>query len=220
MSSNSVLFDAGVLTVDGEAATTTGEFEEAVTDYTAEFAGRDADDLLPAVRRRVDEETVVEPLAALGATDPRTVAELCALADRLEPAADDEWLQLLPPLWLFRGDDYDVRTDGVPAAFVPVPATHLSHLTRVYSPAVVYVWLDDSESCELARRDLEAVFEEPRGVMPFAVYGPADWEFLDREYDLTAGPALLFVRDGAVEARLYGAHGPATVEAELERHRA
>lgn len=217
MSSNDTLFDAGVLTVVDGAATTTETFEDAVEDYVVEFEGRHADDLVPAVRSRVDDEAVVEQLAALGAEDPRTVAKLCALSDRLEPAADDEWLQLLPPLRLFRADG--VRTEGVPEPFIPVPATHLLQLTRVYSPSVVYVWLDESESCELARRDLEEVFEEPQGVMPFAVYGPAYREFLSREYDLTAGPALLFMDDGAVEARLYGAHGPATVEAELKRHR-
>lgn len=215
MSTSNALFAANVLTVADGATKTTEEFEDAVREYGAGFEGCDADDLAPAVRRRVDDDVAVEQFAALGAEDPRTVAELCALADRIGPAADDEWLQLLPPLRLFRDD---VRTEGVPAPFVPVPATHLPHLTRVYSPSVVYAWLDDSESCELARRDLEEVFEEPRGVMPFAVYGPAYKEFLDREYDLTAGPALLFVRDGTVEARLYGAHGPATVEAELERH--
>jgi hypothetical protein len=216
MPSNNALFDVGVLTVVDEAATTTEEFEDAVGEYVAEFEDCDADDLIPAVRSRVDDEAAVEQLAALGAEDPRTVAELCALSDRVEPVADDEWLQLLPPLRLFRDD---VRTEGAPEPFVPVPATHLPQLTRVYSPAVVYAWLDDSRSCELARRDLEGIFEEPRGVMPFAVYGPEYKEFLDREYGLTAGPALLFMRDGRVEARLYGAHGPATVEAELERHR-
>lgn len=218
MPSTHRLFDADILTTVEGATTTTEEFEDAVGGYVAEFEGGDADDLAEVVRRRVDEEAPVEQLAALGEKDPRTVAELCALSDCLEPTADDEWLQLLPPLRLFRDDD--VRNEGVPESFVPVPATHLPELTQVYSPSVVYVWLDDSQSCELARRDLDEVFEEPQGVMPFAVYGPAYKEFFEQEYDLTAGPALLFVTDGTVEARLYGAHGPVTVEAELERHRA
>ncbi|NHN57921.1 MULTISPECIES: hypothetical protein [Halorussus] len=216
MSTSNSLFAASVLTVVDETATTTGEFEDAVGEYATEFEGCDADGLAAAVRRRVDDEEVAEQFAALGAADPRTVAELCALADRVEATEDEEWLQLLPPLRLFRDDD--VRAEGAPDPFVPVPADHLPKLTRVYSPSVVYAWLDDSRSCELARRDLEEVFAEPREVMPFAVYGPAHREFLEREYDLTAGPALLFVRDGTVEARLYGAHGTATVEAELERH--
>lgn len=218
MVSTHTLFDGRILTTVGGETTTTEEFEDAVGEYAAEFADRSADDLLSPLRRRIDDGAVAERFAALGAKDPRTVGELCALSDRLEPTTDDEWLQLLPPLRLFRDDD--VRDEGAPKQFVPVPATHLPELTQVYSPSVVYVWLDDSGSCELARHDLEEVFEEPQGVMPFAVYGPAHREFLDREYGLTAGPALLFVRNGTVEARLYGAHGPATVETELERHRA
>lgn len=216
MSTSNALFAANILTVVEGATTTTEEFEDAVGEYGAEFEGCDADDLVSAVRRRIDDERLVEQFAALGSADSRTVAELCALADHMEPAADDEWLQLLPPLRLFRDDD--VRVEGAPEPFVPVPATHLPQLTQVYSPSVVYAWLDDSRSCELARRDLEKVFEEPRGVMPFAVYGPAYKEFLDEEYNLTAGPALLFMREGTVEARLYGAHGTTTIEAELERH--
>ena len=132
--------------------------------------------------------------------------------------ASPECPDLLPPLRLFRSDD--VRDDEAPTAFVPVPATHLPQLLEVYSPAIVYVWLDDSESSDLAKRDLEAVFDEPRmDVMPFAVCGPAYKEILDQEYDLSAGPAILFTRDGEVESRLYGTHGPATIEAELDRHR-
>jgi len=217
MSTSNALFEADVLTVVGEEATTTESFDAAAEEYLAEFEGASAEALAPAIRRRVDDERVVEPLAELGQKDPRTVAELCALAERLAEDRSDDWLRLLAPLRLFRSDD--VRTDGVPESFVPVPATHLPELTRIYSPSLVYAWLDDSESCELARRDLETVFEEPQGVMPFATYGPAYREFLEREYGLTAGPAVLFVRDGEVEARLYGAHGPDTIATELERHR-
>ena len=215
MVSTDALFADDVLhAADGEVSLSEG-FAAAVERYRAEFEGRDADELAVEIRGRVDDDAVVEPLAALGAEDPRTVAELCALSEWVE--TDGEWLRLLPPLRLFRQDD--VRTDGAPESFVPVPATHLPQLTRVYSPALVYAWLDDDESCDLAKRDLESVFETPQGVMPFAVFGPNYREFLATEYDLTAGPALLFMRDGTVEARLYGAHGPGTVETELARHR-
>lgn len=216
MSLGNSLFDAGVLTtVDGEV-TLTERFEESVESHLAAFEGRSTDELATELRGRVDNEVAVDALAALGDDEPRMIAELCALSDCLEPDDDTDWLRLLPPLRLFRSDVS--RPDGVPESFVPVPATLLPQLTRVYSPTLVYVWLEDSEKCDLAKRDLETVFEEPQGVMPFAVFGPAHREFLDREYDLTAGPALLFMRDGVVEARLYGAHGPGTVQTELERH--
>lgn len=215
MSSERALFDAGVLTVTGEDVTLSEEFEKAVQGYLTDVDA-DVDQIAAEIRGHVTDGAVVEPLAALGAEDPRTVAELRALSDRLDDP--EAAVRLLPPLRLFRSDG--VRTDGVPASFVPVPATHLPQLLAVYSPAIVYVWLDDSESSDLAKRDLEAVFDEPwTDVMPFAVYGPAHKDVLDREYDLSAGPAILFTRDGEVESRLYGAHGPATIEAELDRHR-
>lgn len=215
MSSERALFDADVLAVAGEDVRLSEEFEEAVQEYLKALDD-DVDGIAADIRSHVTDGTIVEPLAALGAEDPRTVAELRALFDRLDDP--EAAVRLLPPLRLFRTDD--VRSDGAPASFVPVPATHLPQLLEVYSPAIVYVWLDDSESSDLAKRDLETVFDEPRtDVMPFAVYGPAYKEVLDREYNLSAGPAILFTRDGEVESRLYGAHGPATIEAELDRHR-
>lgn len=215
MSSERALFDADVLAVTGEDVRLSEGFEEAVQEYLTALDD-DVDRIAADIRGHVTDGAIVEPLAALGAEDPRTVAELRALSDRLDDP--EAAVRLLPPLRLFRSDD--VRSDGAPDSFVPVPATHLPQLLEVYSPAVVYVWLDDSESSDLAKRDLETVFDEPRtDVMPFAVYGPAYKEVLDREYDLSAGPAILFTRDGEVESRLYGAHGPATIEAELERHR-
>lgn len=215
MVSGNPLFDTGVLTTTGEEVTLSDQFEEIVESYLGTFTGYTTAKFAAEIRSRVDDSAVVEPLAALGSDDPRTVAELCALTEFLETS--DEAIQLLAPLWLFRPGD--VRTDGAPDPFIPVSAPELPQLLRIYSPALVYVWLDDSERCDLAKRDLEAVFEEPQNVMPFAVYGPAYKEFLEREYDLSAGPAILFTRDGEVEARLYGAHGAATIEAELARHR-
>lgn len=215
MSSERALFDTDVLRVTGEDVTLSEEFEEKVQEYLTVFEN-DVDQIAAEIRGHVTDEAAVEPLATLGSEDPRTVAELRALSDRLDDP--EAAVRLLPPLRLFRSDG--VRTDGVPESFVPVPADHLPHLLEVYSPAIVYVWLDDSESSDLAKRDLETVFDEPPAdVMPFAVYGPAHKEVLEREYDLSAGPAILYTRDGEVESRLYGAHGPATIEAELDRHR-
>lgn len=251
MSADNPLFASGVLTATAEEVSLSEEFEEAVEEYLSRYSGYTSEEFAGEIEGTVDED-VVEPLATLGESDPRTIAEFRALVDRLDDhhqtheggrstgvvdgtdadgatdvgdgrTVDDgsgkgsTALQVLPTLRLFRDDD--VRADGAPEQFVPVPATQLPQLLRIYSPALVYAWLDDSERCDLAKRDLEAVFEEPQGVMPFAVYGPAYRDFLEREYSVTAGPAMLFTRDGEVEARLYGAHGAATIETELERHR-
>lgn len=208
-----LLFDTGVLTTQRRNVTTTDGFESEIEAYAEEIAALSFEDRANRIRDRVGREGVIEPFAELGADDPRTLAELFALHDRLEPTESDDWLSLLPVLRLFRPKE--MPTDGVPESFIPVPATHLPHLTRIYSPAVVYVWLDDCPPCDTVKEDLESIFEKPRGAMPFAVYGPTDQEFLGEEYDVTAGPALLFVRDGGIDSRLYGAQPEQTVESEL-----
>ena len=208
------LFDAGVLASRGGEVTATERFEARVAEYETEAGDPDADDVGEAVRERVEAGSIVEPLVGLCLEDPRSLAELCALEEYLSPVADD-WLAYLPVLRLFRPDG--VATDGVPESFVPVAAEVLPHLTSVYSPSLVYVWLEDCPPCDAVKEHLEAAFERPRAVQPFAVYGPAHAEFLTETYDVTGGPALLFMRDGEVESRLYGDYGERVVESELER---
>lgn len=211
------LFTTNVLTTWHGEMTTTDHFESVVEKYAAEVEALPPEELANLVRERIGRVSIVEPFAALGTKDPRTVAELCALSDHLEPSSNDDWLSLLPVLRLFRPNE--TPTDGVPESFIPVPAMHVPHLTQVYSPALVYVWLEDCPPCDTTKADLESIFERSEGVMPFAVYGPDYREFLASEYDVTAGPALLFMRQGTIDSRLYGAHSGQTVKAELERLR-
>lgn len=209
------LFAADVLTVQGGDVTTTDAFESRVDGYVVEFETLEPEELAKVVKERDVREAVVEPLAALGADDPRTLAELCALHDLLEPSSDEDWLSLVPVLRLFRPVAEPI--DGAPEQFIPVSGDHVPHLARVFTPTVVYIWLDDCPPCDVMKADLEEVFGRPQDVLPLAVYGPDYREFLTEEYEVTSGPALLFVRDGVVESRLYGAHGIEVVEIELEK---
>lgn len=206
------LFDADVLAARGDRVTTTDRFESLLERYGETSPSRE--EVASTVRDRVGDGDVVEPLVDLCAEDPRTLAELCALEDLLGSPPLDALLGVLPTLRLFRPDPEP--TDGVPDSFVPVPALHVPALSRIYSRCLVYVWLEDCPPCDTVRADLEALFSEPRGVMAFAVYGPASSEFLLEEYDVNAGPALLFMRDGRVDVRLYGAQPRETLESELE----
>lgn len=207
------LFSAGVLRTRGEDVTTTERFEAAVETYAAEVSTLPSGELASLLGERLEREAVVGPFAELGAEDPRTVAELFALQDGLESSSDDDCLALLPVLWLFR--HVETSTEGVPEPFVPVPATYLPHLTRIYSPSLVYVWLDDCPPCEAVKADLESIFEEPRELLPFAVYGPDHREFLAETYDVTAGPVLLFMLGERVDVRLHGAQPERAVRSEL-----
>ena len=210
-----LLFEGGVLTAEGEDVSLTDAFASTVDDYEEVFTDC-SDERTRAVHERIDDdEALAEAFVELGEVDPRSVAELCALSERLDAERADAWLALLPVLRLFRPDP--VPGHGAPAQAIPVAAECLPALTRVYSPALVYVWLDDCPPCESLSARLESTFETPRGVSLFAVYGPRDRSFLDEEYSVTAGPALLFMRDGTIDARLYGDQKGSVLRTELER---
>lgn len=211
------LFSSGVLVERGETVALSSDFEAAVEDYRARVADCSRDELVELLAERVDESRV-DSFVGFGEADAGTVAELCALSDRLHAASDEVLLSLLPALRLFRPQSPPSR--GAPEPFVPVRAELVPHFAAVYSRLLVYVWLDDCPPCDAMRRRLEAVFKRSRDVMPFAVYGPDERAFLGETYDVTAGPALLFIRDGAVDARLYGDHERSVIEAELEHLRA
>lgn len=215
MSTQNALFSDGVLAITDGEVTLSNEFDQQMESERQRLADFTDEELAAEIRDHVADATVVDAVVTLCTDDPEIAAELFSLTQFLNDT--EEVVRLLPTLWLFREDS--VRADGAPESFIPVPADRLPPLLEIYSPALVYVWLDESERCDLAKQDLETVFEAQQQVMPFAVYGPAYKEFLKEEYHLSAGPAILFTRDGEVEARLYGAHGPATIEAELERHR-
>ncbi|WP_117595565.1 thioredoxin family protein [Haloprofundus halophilus] len=212
---NESLFSSGVLVVRDDTVSVSESFVSAVEEYLTAFEESPSDDLVREVSTRLGDETLVDAFVELGRKDPRSVAELCALADKRETSTAAELLSVLPVLRLFRPNS--TLEAGVPDGAIPVPADHLPALSRVYSPLAVYVWLDDCPPCDSLKSRLESLFEEPRGMQLFAVYGPDYQEFLAREYHVTAGPALLFFRDGDVDVRLYGDQSDSAIETELRR---
>lgn len=210
-----LLLASDVLTEREGAVSLSRPFESSVAEYRATVADRSREELTDLLAEQVGEGTPVEPLVGLAEKDPRVVAELLALYDHLDASGDADPLALFPVLRLFRSEP--VPTDGVPEPFVPIPGDQLSEFSELYSHVLAYVWLDDCEPCDAMKSRLESVFDRPRDVMLFAVYGPDYKEALAREYDVTAGPAVLFLRNGAVDARLYGDHGEAVIETELEK---
>lgn len=212
-----LLFSNRVLEERDGSVSLSDSFESSVAEYRVTIDDLPTEELSGVIRERVDERTAVEALVRLDEKDPRLVAELLALDDHLGTPTDADWLALLPVLRLFRSEA--VPTDGVPDPFIPVPGDQLPEFSRLYSRLFVYIWLDDCDPCDALKPRLESIFDRPREVMPFAVYGPEYKQTLARDYDVTAGPAMLFLRDGTVDTRLYGAHGESTIEAELEKLR-
>lgn len=208
------LFASGVLSGEEGDVTLSTRFETSVSDYESEVSTLPRDELPVLVRERVDGGVDVEPFVELGEKDPRTLAELFALSDRMETPPTD-WLPLLPVLRLFRTETPPM--DGVPEPFIPVSGDLLPAFAGIYSRLLVYVWLDDCAPCDALKDRLESIFDQPRGVLLFAVYGPANKEVLEGTYGVTAGPALLFMRDGDVDSRLYGDHMERVIDNEVDR---
>lgn len=208
------LFSNNVLAERDGDVSLSKSFESSISDYRETISDVPREELSNLIRDRIGEETAVEQLTRLYEKEPRVVAELLALHDHLSAPTGTDWLTLLPVLRLFRPES--VPTDGVPDPFVPIPGNQLPELSKLYSQVFAYIWLDDCEPCDALKPRLETIFDQPREVMPFAVYGPEYKESLARQYDVTAGPAMLFLRDGEVDTRLYGAHSETIIETELE----
>lgn len=208
------LFSSGVLVGEGEDVRLSAGFRSAVEDYESRMATFDRDALASTIREHVGTNVDVTPLTELGEKDPRSIAELCALSEDLRTESTTV-LTLLPILWLFRTNTGP--TDGVPGPFVPVAGDHLPQLSAVYSRLLVYVWLDDCPPCDSLKARLESIFDRRSGPLLFAVYGPDHKDILAQEYGVTGGPALLFMRDGAVDTRLYGDHDDRVIASEVER---
>ncbi len=209
-----VLFSRGVLTARDDDVALAPPFEATVEEYESEVATIPRDGLVELLRSRTGAEADVEPFAELAERDPRTIAELCALYDQLAGTSTD-WLPLLPVLRLFRRGTQS--GDGVPGPFIPVAGDLLPQFADIYARLLVYVWLDDCPPCDALKDRLESIFDQPRGILLFAVYGPDHKAVLAEEYGVTAGPALLFVKDGAVDTRLYGDHAENVIENEVDR---
>lgn len=117
--------------------------------------------------------------------------------------------------WFLRSQP---RQEGSPEQFLPIHGDQLPVVIQTYSPAVLYVWLDDCEPCDLIKSDFEGRLSKsiPDDVSLFSVYGPAYSEFLQERYDIVGGPMLLFVANNQIDSRLHGAHEPEVVEREME----
>lgn len=110
------------------------------------------------------------------------------------------------------------RQEGSPDQFLPIHGDQLPVVIQVYSPAVVYVWLDDCEPCDLIKSDFERQISKglPEDLGLFSVFGPDHAEYLEDAYNIVGGPMLLFIANSRIDTRLHGAHEPELVEREIE----
>lgn len=109
--------------------------------------------------------------------------------------------------------------EGAPEQFLPIHGEWLPLVEAMYSPAIVYIYRHDCPPCDLVRGDFEELFDPspPAGLSLFSVYGPDATTVLKDAYDVAGGPAVLFLANGRVDTRLYGAQDPKVLAAEVEK---
>jgi thiol-disulfide isomerase/thioredoxin len=200
-------------TADGERLQLSDAYCEQVETFEEQLRGTDEEQLRRTVRDEVGESEADQVIGACE-SDPALIARYLALSSRTEEHDVVERLRLVPIVEQFFGTTPD---EGAPDAFTPVQPDQLPFLLNLYERAIVYMWRDDCEPCDLMREELESLFPDPpEDIALFAVYGPDDPRFLYEEYDVSGGPATLFMLNGEVDARLYGAHYTGVVESEIE----
>jgi len=174
-----------------------------------------------------DDDEIASALADLGAehvTDPadrderaRTLATLRALADCDPDLAAETRVQLLPVLERFESDP--PRDDGVPDSFTPVTGPQLVTMLRSSRRAIVYVWKDDCDPCDVMREEFDDMFPEPpEDIALLAVCGPEAMDAM-AEFDVVGAPTTLFVSNGSVDIRLQGAQYRDLLDTEVENLR-
>jgi len=110
--------------------------------------------------------------------------------------------------------------EGAPSSFTPLYAAQLEYLTKIYPRAIVYIWRNNCDPCEVMQAEFDELFKtHPDDLGLFAVFGPEDAETLAEEYDAVAAPTTLFLINGDVDCRLLGAHHRTAIEAEIDKLR-
>lgn len=163
----------------------------------------------------VTEDVVVERVLNLAWKQAEFLGYLLALASYTGNTLDVEWLRTTAVLSQL--DRPLPRTEGAPRAFFPIHGDWLGVFLDLFPNAIVYVWREDCDPCDVMKGEFDDIFDEPPDDLAlFSIYGPDHARFLHEEYDVTGGPATLFVLDGEVDARLYGAQYRNVIDNEIE----
>lgn len=166
----------------------------------------------PEDRLEIDTE---EALAGLDEEDEVFLVEYAALADTLLESATEDLIRWTAILDQFKADA--TPTSGSPEPFLSIAGEKLPSILKLFSPAIVYVWREECDPCDIVREDFESIFTDaPGDIALFSVYGPDNSVMLQERYDVRGGPTALFIADGRVDSRLVGPHSRSALESEIE----
>lgn len=142
-------------------------------------------------------------------------AEYRVLAEKTDGLSSEELLEVL---LAFKQIQYrSDHTEGVPEPFLPVDGAHLDTFIRLHHRAIVYIWRDDCDPCEVMREEFDEMFDQPpTNIALLAVFGPEIPENILETYDIAGAPTTLFVLNGEIDARLIGPHYGEVIENEVE----
>lgn len=154
-------------------------------------------------------------LAEIAVLDHRFGATLSALHEFL-PGFDQDTLRDVA-LSFYLLTTSVPRTEGSPSQFVPVEVAQLDLILRLFPRCILYVWRDDCEPCEIMREEFDEIFTtQPEDLGLFSVYGPDGRDQLEKRFNVVGGPTTLFMYQGRVFSRFYGAQYQDRILTEIE----
>lgn len=200
--------DAGELRIADPFRATVERHRTALSDH-------DAADRPSVVGDRLDDPEAASALAAAEVSDPDFLARYVALRDRDDDLSPTQASTLAVVLGQFE-TGYP-RDEGAPETFLTVDGEDLVRLVALHDRCVVYAWREDCPPCETIKADFDELFADgpPGDILPLAVYGPDCPRLLDREFDVTVAPTLLFTLHGDVDSRYVGAPTTDGLRAEI-----
>lgn len=191
-------------------------FREAVADHRETLADHDPADRPAVVGDHLDDPEVAAALSAAEVSDPDFLARYVALRDRDSDLSATQACTLAVVLGQF--ETGRPRDDGAPEAFLPVDGEDLVRLVALHDRCVVYAWREDCPPCETIRGYFDELFADgpPDDILPLAVYGPDCPGLLDREFDVSVAPTVLFTFHGDVDSRYLGSTTMGGLRSEIQ----
>lgn len=208
------LSENGIIDVTGgDGIVLTDEFRQAVSNTRERVARLPRSDLAEEFDTGLGEPEM-GPIFDLATDYPDFVAYFLETTTRVEGLTLEEYVKTTATVQQL--DGALPPSDGTPDGFFQVAGQQLEPLLQLNEKAVVYIWREDCDPCDLVREDLEAVLEDtPGDIALLSVYGPDCAKHLHEAYGVVGAPTVLFVRQGDVDARLRRARPRVVYEAEI-----